>query len=354
MKRKARASFGASLGKLITKLPDEIEQGFHDPKIWVHTGNYGLNKIISGDFLRGYPMGKTMVLAGESGSGKTYMACSIMKHAQAQGILPVILDSESAIDKGFLERAGVDPSEDKLLYFGVSTVQQCQNLISKVLKGLDSIPEEERQPILFVIDSLGMLLTEKEEKEFVAGVMKSDMGSKAKQLRLFFRMITNQIAKYDAGVIATNHTYKGSDMFGNSITNISGGEGLIYAASIVLMIAKKELKDSPMAPTDGIYIKTKCLKTRFAQPFQKINMEVPYNGGLDPYSGLLEIFVQNGLIEQNKAWYTVPSTGQKFQKKAFAEIAYSMLETNPNISCDDRDDEGGISKTGAQLLNEGE
>lgn len=349
-------SFRSSLSKLVNKgkLGEELEIGFHDPKIWVHTGNYALNKIISGDFQKGFPMGKTMILAGEPGSGKSYMACAIMKHAQKLGILPVVLDSESALDRGFLEGVGVDTGEDKLLYYGVTTVAHCQALISRVLKGLDEIPEEERMPILFVIDSLGMLLTEKEQKEFDTGIMKADMGAKAKQLRLFFRMITNQISKYDAGVIATNHTYKGSDMYGNPKTSISGGDGLIYAASIVLMLGKKELKESAMAPTDGIYVKTKCLKSRFTQPFQRVDMELPYNGGLDPYSGLLKQFVASGIISQAGAWYTVVESGEKFQSKNFQPIADKILQTNPDIIADSTEDGGvdGISATGAELLNE--
>ena len=351
--------FKANLDKLINrgKLGEELEVGFHDPKTWIHTGNFALNKIISGDFLRGFPMGKTMILAGDPGSGKSYMACSIMKNAQALGILPIILDSEAALDRGFLERAGVDTSEDKLLYYGVATVAHCQNLISKVLKGLADIPEEERTPLLFVIDSLGMLLTEKEQKEFTEGKMKADMGAKAKQLRLFFRMITNQIAKYDAGVIATNHTYRGSDMYGNPRTSISGGDGLIYAASIVLMLAKKEIKDKALgakAPTEGIYVKTKCLKTRFSQPFQRVDMDLPYKGGLDPYSGLLKQFVASGIVSQNNAWYTVIKTGEKFQSKNFQPIADSLLKDNPDVIPDSTEDDGmeGISATGAQLLNE--
>jgi RecA/RadA recombinase len=351
--------FKSNLDKLINRgnLGEELEIGFHDPKVWIHTGNYALNKIISGDFLQGFPMGKTMILAGEPQAGKSYMACSIMKNAQAQGILPIVLDSESALDRGFLERAGVDTSEDKLLYYGVTTVSHCQSLISKVLKGINEIPEEDRTPILFIIDSLGMLLTEKEQKEFDTGVMKADMGSKAKQLRLFFRMITNQIAKYEAGVIATNHTYKGSDMYGNPKTSISGGDGLIYAASIVLMLSKKELKDKSLgakAPTDGIYVKTRCLKTRFSQPFQRVDMELPYKGGLDPYSGLLDQFVASGIVSQNKGWYTLVSTGEKFQRKDFPNFADDLLKQNPDVISDSTEDDGvdGISATGAQLLNE--
>jgi RecA/RadA recombinase len=218
---------------------------------------------------------------------------------------------------------------------------------------LDEIPEEDRMPILFVVDSLGMLLTEKEQKEFDTGVMKADMGAKAKQLRLFFRMITNQIAKYDAGVIATNHTYKGSDMYGNPKTSISGGDGLIYAASIVLMLGKKELKESAMAPTDGIYVKTKCMKSRFCQPFQRVDMELPYKGGLDPYSGLLKQFVASGIISQAGAWYTVVESGEKFQSKNFQPIADKILATNPDVIADSTEDDGidGISATGAELLN---
>ena len=317
----------ASLNKLVIKgMGDSIEVGFHDPSIFIDTGNYALNKIISGDFNKGFPMGKTMILAGESGAGKSYLACSIMREAQKKGILPVILDSESALDRSFLQAIGVNTDPENLLYFGVTTVAQCQNIISKVLQGLDTIKEEDRKPILFVIDSLGMLLTEKEAKEFDAGTMKADMGTKAKQLRLFFRMVTNAIAKYEAGVIATNHTYKGSDMYGNSVTSISGGEGLIYAASIVLMVTKKEIKENGMAPTEGIYVNTKCIKTRFTKPFQRVSMELPYASGLDPYSGLFDKVKETDLLLAAGSWYTIKATGEKFQgEKGFKKYADYFL-----------------------------
>jgi len=355
---KKSKSFTDLLGSVVEKsMGDSIGYGFHDPSIWVDTGNYALNKIISGDFKKGFPMGKTMILAGEPSSGKSYLCCSIIRNAQNQGIFPIVLDSESALDTAFLENIGVDTSLDKMRKFDVVTVAQCQAIISSILKQVDATPVEERQPILFVVDSLGMLLTEKESTEFEKGAFKADMGTKAKQLRLFFRMVTNAISKYDAGLIATNHTYKGSDMYGNSTTNISGGDGLIYAASIVLMLKKKEMKESSMAPTDGIYVKTKCMKTRFAQPFQNVDMELPYNSGLNAYSGLFKQFQDAGLIE-GKGWYTVPSINEKFQgeKNFSAEIADKMLATNPDVISqvdDDDDDEGdGISVKPSQLLEE--
>lgn len=328
-KKKEALSLSETLG-LQAKGVKDIEFGFHDPSIWVHTGCYGLNHLISGNLFEGMPMGKTMVIAGESGSGKSYLSCVMIRNAQAQGILPVILDSESALDRRFLEAVGIDTAADKLLYFGVATVAQCQSIISNVLKGLDSIPEEERVPLLFVIDSLGMLLTEKEAGERDAGIMKADMGTKAKQLRLFFRMITNQISKYNAGVIATNHTYKGSDSYGNPLTHISGGDGLVYAASIVLMVSKKMLKEDPKvakSAVKGIKVNVKCLKTRFAQPFQILEMNLPYDGGLDPYSGLLDKFVAAGVVDKAGAgWYTIKETGVKFQGDAkFAEHAEELL-----------------------------
>lgn len=329
-KAKKEASLTAKLSEGVSKIK-EVEFGFHDPSIWVHTGCYGLNHLISGDLFEGFPMGKTMILAGESGSGKSYLSCAMMREAQKQGILPVILDSESALDRRFLEAIGVDTDPDKLLYFGVATVTQCQQIITNVLQGLDKIPEEERVPLLFVIDSLGMLLTEKEAKERDAGTMKADMGTKAKQLRLFFRMITNQISKYNAGVIATNHTYKGSDMYGNPLTHISGGEGLIYAASIVLMVSKRMLKEDPKvakSAVKGIKVNVKCLKTRFTQPFQLLEMNLPYDGGLDPYSGLLEKFVEAGAIDAAGAgWYTIKGTGEKFQgSDKFNQYAEALLQ----------------------------
>ena len=335
---------------------DMIEIGLHDPSIFVHTGSYGFNKIISGDYHKGFPMGKTMILAGEPSSGKSYLACSIIKNAQKQGILPVILDSESALDTGFLKGVGVSTEEEDLMYFGVATVAQCQNLISKTLAGLEAFAEEDRVPILFVVDSLGMLLTEKEQGEFKKGEFKADMGTKAKQLRLFFRMVTNAMPRFNCGMVATNHTYKGSDMYGNPTTSISGGDGLVYAASIIAMLKKKEMKDKvDKMKTNGIYVKTRCTKTRFCQPFQRIDLELPYKGGLNPYSGLLESFKEAGLIS-GSGWYTIeegPDKGEKFQGEGkFPPFADSLLQLDPDLPTGDsiEDQAESISATAKEVL----
>lgn len=330
--------FNKSINKRLGKT--NIVVGFTEPDVWIDTGSYVLNNIISGGYKKGVPLGKSMIIGGESGAGKSLIAASIARNAQAEGIIPIFLDTEDALDTSFLEGVGLDVSPETLVRMDIGTIDEAQKAITETIAAFDEAFEPSEKPkLLFILDSLGMLLTEKESKENDKGVMKGDMGQKAKQLKQFFRLITRKLAKTGNGLIATNHTWSGSDMFGNSITEINGGKGQIYAASIVLMVGKKELKESPMAETDGIYIRIKCIKTRFTQPFRKIELVVPYETGIDPYSGLLSPFVALGLIEKSGAWYSNPATGSRCQgEKSATPLLAEVIDANPDVRLDLPDD----------------
>ena len=153
--------------KDITKSIDGLSIGFHDPTDWVSTGNYALNYLVSGDFYKGIPMGKVTVFAGESGSGKSYF-CSgnIVKHAQEQGIFVVLIDSENALDETWLHALGVDTDESKLLKLSMSMIDDVAKTVSTFMKDYKAMPEEDRPKVLFVIDSLGMLLTPTDVDQF--------------------------------------------------------------------------------------------------------------------------------------------------------------------------------------------
>ena len=233
--------------KSITKAVPGMSTGFHDPVDWISTGNLALNFLISGDFNRGIPLGRVTCLAGESGSGKSFIASgNLVRNAQQQGILPILLDTENALDSDWLQALDVDISEEKLLRFGVSMIDEVAKFISEFMKGYRDqyadVPYEERQKVLFVIDSLGMLLTPTDKDQFEKGDMKGDMGRKPKALTALVRNSVNLIAGNPVGLIATNHTYASQDMF-DPDDKISGGQGFIYASSIVVAMRKLKLKE---------------------------------------------------------------------------------------------------------------
>jgi len=174
--------------KEITKSIDGLSIGFNDPTDWISTGNYALNYLISGDFNRGIPLGKVTVFAGDSGAGKSYI-CSgnIVKNAQEQGIFVVLIDSENALDEDWLKALGVDTSESKLLKLSMAMIDDVAKTISTFMSDYKALAEGERPKVMFVIDSLGMLLTPTDVNQFDAGEMKGDLGRKPKALTALVR-----------------------------------------------------------------------------------------------------------------------------------------------------------------------
>ena len=224
--------------KTLTKSIDGLSVGFSDPTDWISTGNFALNYLISGDFKKGVPLGKVTVFAGESGAGKSYI-CSgnIVRHAQQQGIYVVLIDSENALDEEWLKALGVDTSEDKLLKLNVAMIDDVAKTINEFVKEYKEMPEETRPKVLFVLDSLGMLLTPTDVNQFEAGDLKGDMGRKPKALTALVRNCVNMFGSLNIGLVATNHTYASQDMF-DPDDKISGGQGFIYASSIVVAMKK--------------------------------------------------------------------------------------------------------------------
>ena len=296
--------------KSITKSIDGLGIGFNDPTDWISTGNYALNYLISGHFNRGVPLGKVTVFAGESGAGKSYI-CSgnIIKAAQEQGIFVVLVDSENALDEKWLIDLGVDTSEEKLLKLNMAMIDDVAKTISEFMKEYKVMPEDSRPKVLFVIDSLGMLLTPTDVNQFEAGEMKGDMGRKPKALTSLVRNCVNMFGSWNVGMVCTNHTYASQDMF-DPDDKISGGQGFIYASSIVVAMRKLKLKTdadgNKTTTVNGIRSACKIMKTRYAKPFEAVQVEIPYSTGMSPYSGLVDLFETKGMLkkEGNSLVYT--------------------------------------------------
>jgi recombination protein RecA len=309
--------------KDITKSIQGLSIGFNDPTDWIGTGNYALNYLISGDFNKGIPLGKVTVFAGESGAGKSYI-CSgnIVKNAQEQGIFVILVDTENALDEAWLHALGVDTDPGKLLKLNMSMIDDVAKAISTFMIDYKALPDEERMKVLWVIDSLGMLLTPTDVNQFEAGDMKGDMGRKPKALTALVRNCVNMFGSHNVGLVATNHTYASQDMF-DPDDKISGGQGFIYASSIVVAMKKMKLKEdeegNKVSEVNGIRAGCKVMKTRYAKPFEGMQVKIPYATGMSPHSGLVDLAEKKGILkkEGNSLVFTT-SDGEiikQFRKK---------------------------------------
>ncbi len=315
--------------KGITKSIKGISAGFNDPTDWVSTGNYCLNYLISGDFYNGIPLGKVTCFAGESGAGKSYIAAgNLVRNAQEQGIFPIILDSENALDEEWLKAIGVDTSPEKLQRYGVSMVDDVAGILTSFIKDYESEygneEPEDRPKVLFIVDSLGMLSTPTDVAQFERADMKGDMGRKAKSLTALVRQTVNRIAQWNIGFVATNHTYASQDMF-DPDDKISGGMGVMFASSIVVAMKKMKLKEdadgNKITQVKGIRAGCKVVKSRYAKPFESVQVHIPYDTGMDPYSGMFNMLLDMEILEKTGNSYiytsptdTLPKEIKKFKK----------------------------------------
>lgn len=251
-------------------------------------------------------------------SGKSYIASgSIVKHALDKGVKVIILDSEFALDKEWVGKF-YDVDEDEIDRYPVSTVDDCAKIVTVLMEqykeAIEGAAREDYPPILIIMDSLGMLSTPSEEDQFSKGDMKGDLGRKAKQLKAFVTQCLKMFGPYPIGLVATNHTYKSQDMF-NPDDVISGGSGFIYASSIVIAMQKLKLKldddGNKISEVRGIRSKMKCVKTRYAKPFEEVEVQIPYDKGMNPFSGLFDMFVKTGVITKSgNKWEYIDKDGE--------------------------------------------
>jgi len=260
-------------------------------------------------------------------SGKSYI-CSgnIIKDAQRQGIFVVLIDSENALDESWLQALGVDTSESKLLKLSMSMIDDVAKTISLFMADYKALPESERPKVLFVIDSLGMMLTPTDVNQFEAGEMKGDMGRKPKALSALVRNCVNMFGNYNVGMVCTNHTYASQDPY-NPDMIVSGGQGAIYAASIVVAMKKLKLKEdedgNKTSEVLGIRSGMKIMKTRYNKPFEDIQVQIPYTTGMNPFSGMFDFL-------ETKKFITKEGNRYKYIDLAGNEHKYYRKEWNKN------------------------
>ena len=295
------------------------------PRYWYSAGNYALNRIISGSFYKGIPQGRVTGLAGPSGSGKSFLACNLMREAQQQGAHILAIDSENALDEDFVRAIGVDPSEG-YTYVSADTIPQVTKVVSTFLKGFKAEygDDPDAPQVLIVIDSLDMLMTETEQDHFAKGVTKGDQGQRNKQLKAMLRTFVQTIKRLNVSMIVTSQVYKNQDvMNGEGVWIIS--DAVKYSLSQIVLLTKLKLKDTGSTDIKGIRMKTEGYKTRFTQPFQKVVIEVPYDEGMNPLSGLLEVAVELGIVKKKGSRYVLAGEDTTWFAKDIGDRAEEIL-----------------------------
>lgn len=305
----------AALQKKIDKSIPGISIGFNDPTTWMDTGCYALNYLCSGDFTGGIPLeGKFTMLAGDSGSGKSYIGtANLVKYCLANNIFPVVVDTENGLDGMWLEKFGIDTSQ--VYKASAATVDDLAAFLGAFIEGYKAThsgkPYKDRPRVLIIVDSLGMLITGNQEKQFMEGDQKGDMGIKAKQITALIRVAMAKIACERIGLVATNHVYDSQDQY--TPDKISGGKMLEFASSLIIQMNKLLLKEDEhgVKLADGAVagIKSSIVvrKSRYSKPFEKLKINIPYDTGMDPYSGLFELFEKKGVVTKDGARYTYTS-----------------------------------------------
>lgn len=249
---------------------------------WIDTGNYHLNAVFSGDLFGGIPNNRTICLAGDSGTGKTFLLLNMVAKAQQMGYYVVYYDTEGAVDVDNIQAFGVDP--EKFDHQPVSDIAKFRTSITTLCKKLMEAKEKGfKTPKIFIaLDSLGMLATQKEIDDAISGNTAADM-TRAKSIRSLFRIITSDLTGLGIPFVFTNHTYASTGMF--PTVNLSGGGGLIYSASVILALSKAQIKEGTVQT--GIIVTVKTLKNRFGKPIP-IKFHIRWDKGMNPYIGMEE------------------------------------------------------------------
>jgi len=284
---------------------------------FIDTGSHIFNALVSGSIYGGVPSNKITAIAGESSTGKTFFCLGIVQHFLDSnpdaGV--IYFESESAISKQMIEDRGI--ASDRMLIVPVATIEQFRTQACRILDNYVEQPEDKRQPLMFVLDSLGMLSTEKEIADVAADKQVRDM-TKSQLIKGAFRVLTLKLGKANVPMLVTNHTY---DVIGSYVPTkeMGGGSGLKYASSTIIYLSKKKEKDG--TEVVGNIIKCKAQKSRLTKENSQIETRLYYDKGLDRYYGLLELGERGGL------WKNVAGRYEMNGKKVYAKQILKDPET---------------------------
>jgi recombination protein RecA len=291
----AGLSFLAKFKKEVAKL-DTVGVGIRTTEEWLSSGNYALNRALSGDWFRAIPMQKLSLFAGPSGSGKSFIAGNVCLEAQKEGYHVLYLDSEHAIDVDYLSKIGVNVSDEMLTYISVTTIEDVNSVLAEFFtnyqkdygKDNDAAPKT-----LIVLDSLAMLSSATEMTNYAKeGIIKSDQGILAKRRKAMLRLAVGYIGRLPIAMLLTDHVYPQDVMLGDGPWTVTNSTK--FSSSIIGLVTKLKLKED--TEVVGVRMRFETYKSRFAKLGTKIELEVPYNKGMSPFSGLCELLSEMGVI----------------------------------------------------------
>lgn len=312
----------AELDKQLSKI-DGFESGsllenneFSEVGEWIPTGNYLLNAQLSGSLFGGIANNRSMGIAGDPQTGKSFLCMNIVREAQKMDYDVIYCDTEGAIDRSSAKKFGIDTT--KVRYQPIKTISDFKvftaNLVDKV-KEFRKAGAEPR--IMLVLDSLGMLSTDKESGDALKGKSAMDMGIRSKELRSLFRVITLDLTGVKIPLICTNHTTTGNIGGFMPTKEAAGGDGPIFSMSNVIMLSKAQLKEGDTRT--GIVVTSTPKKARFTRPYQ-VKFHISFMNGMNPYVGLQDFVswencgIQRGKLEVDK------KTG---------EMTFTAVESSP-------------------------
>ena len=264
---------------------------------YVDTGSYIFNAVVSGSLFGGLPSNKVTALAGESSTGKTFFALSVVRHfldANPTGGC-IYFETESAVSKQMIEERGIDSK--RMIMMPVATIEEFRTQACRILDKYLKEPKEDRVPMMFVLDSLGMLSTTKEMEDVANDKQVRDM-TKSQLIKGAFRVLTLKLGQAQVPMIVTNHTY---DVIGSYVPTkeMGGGTGLKYAASTIIYLTKSKERDSKKEVVGNI-IKCEAKKSRLTIEGSKVATRLFFDErGLDKYYGLLELGIEYGVFGKN-------------------------------------------------------
>ena len=281
-----------------------------DVDSFIDTGSYTFNALLSGTIFGGLPSNKITAIAGEAATGKTFFALGIVKHFldknKDAGV--IYFESESALTKDLVEARGIDSK--RMVVVPVATVQEFRHQSIKVIDKYLEHDEDKRKPLMFVLDSLGMLSTTKEMEDTAAGKETRDM-TRSQIVKSTFRVLTLKLGQAGVPMIMTNHTY---DVIGSMFPQkeMGGGSGLKYAASSIIYLGKRKDKDG--TEVVGNIIHCKNYKSRLTKENAQIDVKLTYKTGLDRHYGLLELGEEAGVFKKVSTRYEMPDGTKVFGK----------------------------------------
>jgi recombination protein RecA len=280
--------------KEVAKL-DTVGVGIKATEAWLSTGNYALNRALSGDFKKGIPLGKLTLFAGPSGSGKSFISANLCRQAQLEGYHILYIDSEHAIDVDYLAKIGVNVSEEALTYISVATIEDVNAILSEFFSGYKKEygkDNDQAQKTLIVLDSLAMLSSSTEMENYDKGVIKGDQGQLAKRRKAMLRLAVGNIGRLPISMVLTDHVYPQDIMMGDGAWAITNSTK--FSVSIIGIVTKLKLKEE--GAVTGVRMRFETYKSRFAKLGTKVELEVPYNKGMSQFSGLVELLEEMGVI----------------------------------------------------------